>query len=80
MINYLKGQCISVGKNFQNRMMLILEVNQTGYEIQIPSSFAHSLTPDTQEMIQILPIFMSEKINNNFLVLSLLLNGICLLN
>jgi len=57
MINYLKGQCISVGKNFQNRMMLILEVNQTGYEIQIPSSFAHSLTPDTQEMIQIFTHF-----------------------
>ncbi len=57
MINYLKGQCVSVGKNFQNRMMLILEVNQTGYEIQIPSSFAHSLTPDTQEIIQIFTHF-----------------------
>ncbi|MFM7437777.1 MAG: Holliday junction branch migration protein RuvA [Snowella sp.] len=57
MINYLKGQCASVGKNFQNRMMLILEVNQTGYEIQIPSSFAHSLTPDTQEIIQIFTHF-----------------------
>ena len=57
MINYFKGQCVSVGKNFQNRMMLILEVNQTGYEIQIPSSFAHSLTPDTQEIIQIFTHF-----------------------
>jgi Holliday junction DNA helicase RuvA len=53
MINYLKGQCVSVGKNFQNRMMLILEVNQTGYEIQIPNSFAHRLTPDAQDIIQI---------------------------
>jgi Holliday junction DNA helicase RuvA len=57
MINYLKGQCVSVGKNYQNRMMLILEVNQTGYEIQIPSSFAHNLTPDTQDIIQIFTHF-----------------------
>jgi holliday junction DNA helicase RuvA len=57
MINYLKGQFISVGKNFQNRMMLILEVNQTGYEIQIPISFAQALMSDEQETLQIFTHF-----------------------
>ena len=57
MINYLKGQFISVGKNFQNRMMLILEVNQTGYEIQIPISFAQALMSDEQEILQIFTHF-----------------------
>ena len=57
MINYLKGQFISVGKNFQNRMMLILEVNQTGYEIQIPISFAQAFMSDEQETLQIFTHF-----------------------
>ena len=57
MINYLKGQFISVGKNFQNRMILILEVNQTGYEIQIPSSFAQALISDEQDILQIFTHF-----------------------
>jgi Holliday junction DNA helicase RuvA len=57
MINYLKGQFVSVGKNYQNRMMLILEVNQTGYEIQIPSSFVQALMSDEQEILQIFTHF-----------------------
>lgn len=54
MINYLKGHVVSVGKNFQNRMMLILDVCQVGYEIQIPNSSAQSFTPDETEVI---PVF-----------------------
>ncbi|MEB3310382.1 MAG: Holliday junction branch migration protein RuvA [Snowella sp.] len=53
MINYLKGQVISVGKNFQNRTMLILDVNQVGYEIQIPNSLTQQFTPDETEIVQV---------------------------
>jgi Holliday junction DNA helicase RuvA len=37
--------------------MLILEVNQTGYEIQIPISFAQALMSDEQEILQIFTHF-----------------------
>ncbi len=53
MINYLKGHVVSVAKNFQNRMMLILDVCQVGYEIQIPNSLGQSFTPDETEIIQV---------------------------
>jgi len=33
MINYLKGQLISVGKSFTNRIILVLKVNQIDHEI-----------------------------------------------
>jgi Holliday junction DNA helicase RuvA len=36
MINYLRGQAIEVIKTPNNRLILILDVNQIGYEIQIP--------------------------------------------
>lgn len=57
MINYLKGELISVGKNFQNRMILILEANQMGYEIQILNSFAQNLKSNNLEIIQVFTHF-----------------------
>ncbi|MBF2022338.1 MAG: Holliday junction branch migration protein RuvA [Hydrococcus sp. C42_A2020_068] len=53
MINYLKGKTIEILKNTNNRIILILEVNQIGYEIQIPSRFARQLSADNSELIQI---------------------------
>ncbi|MGF1480204.1 MAG: Holliday junction branch migration protein RuvA [Cyanophyceae cyanobacterium] len=41
MISYLKGQVVEVIKS-TNRVLLILEVNSVGYEIQIPSRLARS--------------------------------------
>lgn len=50
MISYLKGQVIDVVKNVGNRLILILEVNQIGYEIQIPSRLARKMSEDTTEI------------------------------
>ncbi len=53
MIQYLKGQGISLSKNAQNRWILILEVNQIGYEIQVPQGFAPHFQPAATEPLQI---------------------------
>ncbi|WP_013323650.1 Holliday junction branch migration protein RuvA [Gloeothece verrucosa] len=53
MINYLKGKTIQIHKTATNRLQLILEVNQIGYEIQIPSRLARKLTLDDDQTIQI---------------------------
>lgn len=53
MISYLKGKTIEIVKTTNNRLFLILEVNQIGYELQIPSRFARNLTVSSDRTIQI---------------------------
>ncbi|MGK7885859.1 MAG: Holliday junction branch migration protein RuvA [Crocosphaera sp.] len=53
MINYLKGIPIEVIKNTNNRIILVLEVNQIGYELQIPSKLARHISQDKLEVISI---------------------------
>ena len=55
MINYLKGIPIDLIKNSNNRIILIIEVNSLGYEVQIPSRLARELSLDSSnpELIQI---------------------------
>ncbi len=53
MINYLKGIPIEVIKNTNNRIILVLEVNQIGYELQIPSKLARDISQDKLEIMQI---------------------------
>ncbi|MGL5034735.1 MAG: Holliday junction branch migration protein RuvA [Microcystaceae cyanobacterium] len=53
MIQYLKGQLISLGKNAQNRLILILDVNNIGYEIQVPPMVATQLDLSKTEPLQI---------------------------
>ncbi|ACK64127.1 Holliday junction DNA helicase RuvA [Rippkaea orientalis PCC 8801] len=53
MISYLKGNPIETLKNTQNRILLILEVNQVGYEMQIPSRFARELSQNPRETLQV---------------------------
>lgn len=53
MISYLRGRVIEIVKNTSNRVILILEVNQIGYEIQITSRLARKLTADETESSQI---------------------------
>ncbi|MGF1542303.1 MAG: Holliday junction branch migration protein RuvA [Pleurocapsa sp.] len=53
MISYLKGQAIDIIKTTNNRLYLILEVNNIGYELQIPGRFARQLPIDSKENIQI---------------------------
>ena len=53
MFGYLKGNVISIGKNFSNRFILLLEVNNMGYEIQVTAKFARQLTPSPDSIMQI---------------------------
>ncbi|BAZ43305.1 holliday junction DNA helicase RuvA [Chondrocystis sp. NIES-4102] len=53
MISYLQGIKIEITKTNQNRLFLILEVNNIGYEIQITSRFARQLDTETAEIIKI---------------------------
>ncbi len=47
MLNYLKGKVITINKTSNNRLILILEVQQIGYEIQINSHLAQELEHKT---------------------------------
>ncbi len=51
MISYLCGKVIETIRSNNNRISLILEVNQIGYEIQIPSRLARNLPEDPQVKI-----------------------------
>lgn len=53
MISYLTGKIVSIIKNNQTRIILILEVNNIGYEIQIPSRLSRQLSEHKQETKQI---------------------------
>ncbi|MDJ0659263.1 MAG: Holliday junction branch migration protein RuvA [Crocosphaera sp.] len=53
MISYLKGTPIEVIKNTNNRIILILEVNDVGYELQIPSKLARDISQEKLETIQV---------------------------
>ena len=53
MISYLKGKAIDIIKTTNNRLFLILEVNDIGYELQIYSRFARKLPIENQEIIQV---------------------------
>ncbi|WP_319421706.1 Holliday junction branch migration protein RuvA [Pleurocapsa sp. FMAR1] len=53
MISYLKGKKVEIVKNTQNRLFLILEVNNIGYEMQIYSRFARQLDVEQDELLQV---------------------------
>lgn len=53
MISYLKGNPVEITKNTNHRVILVLEVNQVGYELQIPSRFARQLSQENSESIQV---------------------------
>ena len=53
MISYLKGKVANINKNSGNRVTLILEVNQIGYELQIPRRLLQELPAASEEMVQI---------------------------
>ncbi len=52
-IAYLKGNVIEVAKNFSNRMILVVEVNNIGYEVQITPRFSRQLTTENPETLQV---------------------------
>ena len=53
MINYLKGAITSLIKTPNNRLILILEVNNIGYEIQVPARLAKQFSSKTEATTQI---------------------------
>ncbi|MEM7760494.1 MAG: Holliday junction branch migration protein RuvA [Cyanobacteria bacterium P01_A01_bin.40] len=53
MINYLKGTKVEITKTTQNRLFLILDVHDIGYEMQIPTRFARQLDDNTEPAIQV---------------------------
>ena len=50
MINYLKGRKVEITKTTQNRLFLILDVRDIGYEMQICSRFARKLDEESGEI------------------------------
>ena len=53
MISYLKGTKVDITKTTQNRLFLILDVNDIGYEMQISTRFAQKLETEADEPIQV---------------------------
>jgi len=53
MINYLRGKKTEITKTIQNRLFLVLEVNNIGYEMQISSCFARQLDESSETLIQV---------------------------
>lgn len=53
MINYLKGKSEQILRTPNNRITLILEVNQIAYEIQIPSRLARQVSAHQEQLLQI---------------------------
>ncbi|MFB6275095.1 MAG: Holliday junction branch migration protein RuvA [Halothece sp.] len=66
MINYLRGNVVQVMKNTGNRVTLILEVNQVGYEVQIPSRLGRQLDEEISETKQ---VFTDQQIRDDGVVL-----------
>jgi holliday junction DNA helicase RuvA len=48
MISYLKGIAIQIQTPTTNRAILVLEVNQVGYELQVPQRMMMEVTIDTE--------------------------------
>ena len=53
MISYLKGTKVDITKTTQNRLFLILDVNDIGYEMQISTRFAQKLEGEADDPIQV---------------------------
>src|SRR4028118_2357206 len=53
MISYLKGTVANIQKSTANRVTLILEVNQIGYELQIPRRLSQELQAVSEKPVQV---------------------------
>lgn len=66
MISYLRGNVVSVAKHLANRVILILEVNQVGYEIQVPSRVGRQWEGENTDLVQ---VFTHQQIRDDAIVL-----------
>lgn len=53
MISYLKGTVANIQKSTANRVTLILDVNQVGYELQIPRRLSQELQATSKDVVQV---------------------------
>tara|TARA_B100000513_G_scaffold182239_1_gene101636 strand:+ start:4692 stop:5333 length:642 start_codon:yes stop_codon:yes gene_type:complete len=53
VINYFKGSFVEILKDTKNKIVLIMEVNQIGYEIQITSKLEEKLSNKKSDYIQV---------------------------
>ncbi|GAB4206615.1 MAG: Holliday junction branch migration protein RuvA [Coleofasciculaceae cyanobacterium] len=53
MIGYLKGTVATIQKSTGNRVTLILDVNQIGYEVQIPRRLSQELPAGSEKLVQV---------------------------
>jgi len=53
MISYLKGTVANIQKSTANRVTLILDVNQVGYELQIPRRLSQELQATSKDIVQV---------------------------
>jgi Holliday junction DNA helicase RuvA len=53
MIGYLKGTVANIQKSTGNRVTLVLEVSQVGYELQIPRRLSQELLVTSGELVQV---------------------------
>ncbi|MBD2004469.1 MULTISPECIES: Holliday junction branch migration protein RuvA [Cyanophyceae] len=65
MIAYLKGTVAGIQKSTANRIILILEVNQIGYELQVPPTLVNKL-PAAGETVQ---VFTHQQIREDQIIL-----------
>lgn len=66
MISYLQGTVINIVRDTGNRVTLILDVNQVGYEVQIPARFGRELEENASETTQ---VFTHQQIREDAVVL-----------
>jgi len=53
MISYLKGTVTTIQKGNGNRVTLILEVNQIGYEVQITRQLSQEVQIGSEQVVQV---------------------------
>ena len=53
MIHYLKGKFVEIVNNTKNRIILVMEVNQIGYELQITSKLAKKISDRKSDQIKV---------------------------
>ncbi len=66
MFHYLVGKVIDITKNFQSKIVLILELNNIAYEIYISGRFARELDAQKGENVKIFIHFLIRDDQQNF--------------
>ncbi|WP_017303165.1 Holliday junction branch migration protein RuvA [Spirulina subsalsa] len=66
MLAYLKGKAIAIVKSLNGRVLLWLEVQGVGYEIQIPSRWGRHITLETEDQMQ---VFTHQQVREDALIL-----------